>query len=135
MSASKPMRYIAAGITAVAIAFGGYAVGSSNSSDGTNGVANAAQQSAPGQLPRNGQGPPGFGTPVAGAAAQKVKAAVLAKYRGTVESVLRLRDGSYVAHVLTSKGDYRVAVSKDYQVTGAQQGGPRPGGTTPSASS
>jgi hypothetical protein len=130
------MRYVGAAIAAVAVAVGGYAIGNSNSSNGNGGVANAAQQGTPGQLPQNGQRPPGFGTPVAGAAAQKVKAAVLAKYQGTVARILRVPDGSYVALVLTSNGgEQRVAVSKDYQVTGAQQGGPRAGAATPSTPS
>src|SRR5205085_9854506 len=81
-------------------------------------------------LPGNGQAPPGFGAPVTGAAADKAKAAALAKYKGTVERVMKLSDGSYEVHVLTSGGgEYHVAVSKDFKVTGAQQGGPGgPGG-------
>jgi hypothetical protein len=140
MSATKPMRYVAAGIAAVALAFGAYAVGNSNSGNGNSGVASASRPAAQGQapgngrLPHNGQGPRGFGAPVSGATAQKVKAAALAKYKGTVERVIKLPDGSYVAHVVTSNGEYRVAVSKDFKVTGAQQGGPGPGargGTAP----
>jgi hypothetical protein len=152
MSRSKPMRYVAAGVAAVALAFGAYAVGNSNSSNSSNGVANASgaapaangQQQVPqgGQVPRNGQGPPGgFGTPVSGATAKKVEAAALARYNGSVEQVMKLDDGSYVVHVITSNGEYHVAVSKDFKVTGAQQGGPGaggagvPGGAAPSGSS
>jgi hypothetical protein len=139
-------------VAAVALAFGAYAVGNSNSSNSSNGVANAsgaapaagAQQQVPqgGQLPQSGQGPPGFGTPVSGATAKKVEAAALARYKGSVEQVMKLDDGSYVVHVITSNGEYHVAVSKSFKVTGAQQGGPGAGrggipggGAAPSGSS
>jgi hypothetical protein len=36
---------------------------------------------------------------------------------------MKLDDGSYVVHVITSNGEYHVAVSKDFEVTGAQPGG------------
>jgi hypothetical protein len=143
MSASKPTRYVAAGVAAVALAFGAYAVGNAASGNGTSGVADAAGPAAQRQVPGNGQMPqgrqgrPGFGTPVAGGTAKKVKAAALAKYDGTVERVMRLPDGSYVAHVITSNGEYHVAVSKDFKVTGAQQGGfggRGPNGAAPSGS-
>jgi hypothetical protein len=119
---SNPRKYAAAAVVAVALAFGAYAVGNSSSGNGSNGTANAAQAQ------RNGQPPRGFGTPVTGTAAAQVKAAVLAKYKGTVDRIIKLPDGSYLARVTTSNGDLRVAVSKDYQVTGAQQGGPGAGG-------
>ena len=57
MSASKPMRYVVAGIAAVALAFGAYAIGNSNSSSGTS-AANAGRPIA-GQAPGNGQLPRG----------------------------------------------------------------------------
>ena len=145
------MRYALAGIVAVALAFGAYAIRHSNSSDSNGGVANAAQSRAAsqlpgngaprvgqpptGQLPRDGQAPPGFGTPDSGATAAKAKTAALAKYKGTVERVMKLDDGSYVVHVITSSGEYHVAVSKDFKVTGAQQGGPGAGGAPPAGSS
>jgi hypothetical protein len=148
MSSSKPIAFAAAGVAAVVLAFAAYALGNSKSDDGTSGTANAAQaptagQAAPngqlpqaGQLPQNGQAPPGFGTPVTGTAADKAKAAALAKYDGTVEQVMKLDDGSYVVHVITSSGEYHVSVSKDFKVTGAQQGVPggaqgSPPGTAP----
>jgi hypothetical protein len=77
----------------------------------------------------------GFGTPVSGATAAKAKTAALAKYKGTVERVMKLDDGSYVVHVITSSGEYHVAVSKDFKVTGAQQGGPGASGAPPAGSS
>jgi hypothetical protein len=75
----------------------------------------------------------GFGTPATGAAADKAKAAALAKYPGTVERVMQLPDGSYEVHVITkSGGEVHVQVSKAFAVTGTQQGGP-PAGATPPA--
>jgi hypothetical protein len=137
MSYKNPLAYAAAGVAAVVLAFGAYAIGNSNSSQGTSGTA-AASQGAPGaqapengQAPPNGQTPPGLGTPVTGATAQKVKAAVVAKYQGRIERIDKLSDGSFVAHVITSNGEYHVTVSRDFKVTGAQQGG-RPGAGAPS---
>lgn len=129
MSSKSPLAYVAAGVAAVVLAFGAYAIGNSNSSQGSSGTADASQSAhgaQNGQAPTNGQAPPGLGTPVTGATAQKVKAAVMAKYTGAIERIDQLSNGSYVAHVKTSKGEYHVTVSKDFKVTGAQQGG-RPG--------
>ena len=143
-----------AGVAAVLIAFGAYALGKS-SSDNSNASTTAAAQvptgnsqvpgqsgqngqvpGANGQVPgQSGQAPPGFGTDVTGAAANKAKAAALAKYDGSVERVMKLDDGSYVVHVLSSSGEYHVLVSKDFKVTGAQQGGPGQGGGTPGTGS
>jgi hypothetical protein len=134
MSSSKPVAFALAGVAAVVLAFGAYAIGSSNSGTGSSGTANAApaglagQASRVGRPPLNGQAPPGFGTPVTGATADKAKAAALAKYKGTAERVMKLPDGSYAVHVLTSNGEYHVSVSKDFKVTGAAQGGPGRGG-------
>jgi hypothetical protein len=131
----NPTRYALAAVAALVLAAGGYAIGSSSGDDSS-----AATQTPNGHLPRNGrlprggQGRPGFGAPVTGAEADKAKAAALAKYKGTAERVIKLGDGSYLVHVITSKGEYRVAVNKDFKVTGAQQGGPRgagPPGITP----
>jgi hypothetical protein len=141
MSSQKPVTFAVAGIVAVLVAVGAYMLGNSSSSNATAGAATAAavgpsgtaQPPAAGQPPQNGQAPPGFGTPVTGATADKVKAAALAKYKGTVERVMKLADGSYEAHVLTSGGEYHVTVSKDFRVTGARQGGPGPGAAAPGA--
>jgi hypothetical protein len=137
MSSPKPITYAAAGIAAVAVAFGAYSL--ANSSSGNASSASAAPAGAAGQAPnagrfQGGQPPPGFGTPATGAAAAKAKAAALAKYNGTADRVMKLSDGSYVVHVLSSNGEYHVTVSKDFKVTGAQQGGPGgPGGPPPGA--
>jgi hypothetical protein len=116
----NPTRYALAGVAAVVLAAGGYAIGNSSGDS----------SSAAGQLPQNGQVPPGgqarpgFGAPATGAEASKAKTAALAKYKGTAERVIKLGNGSYLVHVISSKGEYRVAVSKDFKVTGAHQGGP-----------
>src|SRR5437763_1155865 len=69
--------------------------------------------------------PGGLGTPVSGAAADKAKAAALAKYKGTAERVRQLTDGSYVVHVIPSSGgEVHVKVSKDFAVTGTETGPP-----------
>jgi hypothetical protein len=130
VNSQKPATYAVAGIAAVAIAFGAYSLGNSNSNNGAAGTANAAQGFPPGagQMPQGARPPGGFGTPVTGATADKVKAAALARYKGTVEQVMKLPDGSYVVHVITANGEYHVTVSKDFQVTGADQGGPGAGG-------
>jgi hypothetical protein len=75
-------------------------------------------------------GPPpgarGFGRPVTGAAAAKVKAAVLAKYPGTLERVVAVPGGQYVAHVLRSgNSEVHVLVGSDFRVLGLA---PRPSG-------
>jgi hypothetical protein len=144
MSSMNPTRYAIAGVLAVVLAAGGYMIGTSGS-DASQAATSAAQTGAPGQAangqtPQGGQTPPGFGTPATGTAAKKAKAAALAKYSGTAEKVMKLDNGSYVVHVITSKGEYHVAVSKAFKVTGADQGGPggrggMPGGTPPSGGS
>ena len=87
-----------------------------------------------------GRGPhcgPGMGTPATGAAATKASKAATAKYPGKVERVMKLPDGSYEVHVITSSGEKHVEVSKDFKVTGVQTGGPPHGhpGPPPRSSS
>lgn len=116
-----PTRSIAAGLAAALLALGGYAIGKSNTSDTATA---AAGPQAAAQMPQQqtGQAPPGFGTQATGVAAEKAKAAAVAKYPGNVEGVMQLSDGSYVVHVITSSGEVHVAVSKDFTVTGTEQG-------------
>jgi hypothetical protein len=130
----KLTQFVAVGAAAVAIAIGGLAIGNSSSGNGASGTTNAPQAAGPaqgapqagapdltpvsGQIPKNWR--PGDGTIITGAAADKVKAAALAtKYPGTVNRVLKLSDGSYVAHLLGTTGPHHVFVSKDFKVTGA----------------
>ena len=120
----------AAAAAAAVVAVGAFLIGSSQS-DSTANTANTASPAAQ----QGGQAPPGFGrgggmgTPVTGDAATKVEQAVTAKYGGQIERVLKLADGSYLAHVITSNGELRVTVSKSFEVTGTQQG--PPGGARP----
>jgi hypothetical protein len=143
---NKNVTKIAAGAAAVvAIGIGAAAVGSASS--GNQSTRNASfggppgsQQAPPGangrQSRQAGAVPPGFGTEATGTDADKAKQAALAKYPGTAERVLKLDDGSYVVHVITSdgSGERHVLVDADFSVTGAQtggRGGPPPGGMMP----
>jgi hypothetical protein len=134
------MRVAILGAAAV-LAGGGYAIGNSSSGSSGSGTANAApaaHTAGPGprtnpalgaangpvptavygQVPKNWH--PGSGTPVRGAAADKAKAAAVAKYPGgTVNRVLQLSDGSYAVHIIGTSGPHHVFVSKDFKVTGA----------------
>jgi hypothetical protein len=144
---SNSVLKAAAGVAAlVAIAFGASAIaGASGSGSGASGGRLAGM---PGGGPPNGAmrgrppGAPGFGTPVTGASAAKVKAAALAKYPGTLERVAALPGGGYVAHVFTTGGDeVHVLVNSRFEVTGVATrppgGGPSsgalPGGAPPQA--
>ena len=124
-------RALAAGTAAAVIAIGAYVVGRS-SSDSTSTASPAFGGAPPAQQAGSQQGaPPGFGHDVTGATADKVEKAALAKYPGTIERIMALPDGSFVAHVITSSGEIHVLVSKDFTVTGTAQGGP--GGPEPGA--
>ncbi len=135
MSSRTLTRSITAGAVAIAVAIGAYAVGDSSSSNNGSGTANAAPQaqsappaqSAPqaqpdqtarvGQVPQNWQ--PGTGTIITGAAADKAKAAAVAKYPGgVVNRVLKLSDGSYAVHRIQTPAPHHIFVSKDFKVTG-----------------
>jgi hypothetical protein len=153
MSNTAATRYFAAGIAAVALAFGAYMIGKSNTTSTPS--ANAAQQFAPpgaqsgqsgqsqggqsGQLPQgtqNGQAPPGFGTEVTGATLARLKSVVTARYPGQVERAMKLQDGSYVVHVIGTSGETHVLVSKAFKITGTETGGPGgPGGGAPPSAS
>jgi hypothetical protein len=136
----QTIKKIAAGAVAVVvIGVGAAAVGNASSGNGSssgNQAAGPGGAQTPGGNQRFGGGPPGggrgFGTPVTGATAAKVQAAVLAKYPGTVERVMSLPDGSYVAHVFKKdgSGEVRVLVDKSFNVTGTQT---RPSGPPPGA--
>ncbi|MEA2294930.1 MAG: hypothetical protein QOE86_2569 [Solirubrobacteraceae bacterium] len=133
----------AAALGAVAVlAFGAAAIsganaGSSGASSTRPGGAGAGfgGTAGQGQIPQEGQfrgggaggAPPGLGSPVTGATADKVAKAAVAKYPGQVEQVQKLPDGSYVAHVFTSSGEVHVAVSATFKVTGKAAGMRGPG--------
>ena len=120
----KLTRSITVGAAAIAVAIGAYAIIDSNSSNGASGPANAAtvarsgpNQRTVGRIPPNWR--PGTGTIITGAAADKAKAAAVAKYPGgTVNRVLQLSDGSYAVHRIATPAPHHIFVSKDFQVTG-----------------
>ena len=119
-----------------AFVFGANAVTNGDSSSTT------ASAGAPaGQLASGAPGaPPDMGTEVTGAPLTKLTSVATAEYPGTVERATQLDDGSYVVHVVQSNGDgeVHVLVSKDYEVTGTEQGpsgGAPPSGQAPAASS
>jgi len=132
MFSGKLRKLIAAGVVAVVVAVGGYAIGNATSGDGGSGSANAApagQSRQPqgagqsGQPQVNGQAPqnwsPGTGTIITGAAADKATAAAVAQYPGgTVNRVLQLSDGSYAVHRIGTSAPHHIFVSTDFQVTG-----------------
>jgi hypothetical protein len=120
---STVMKAVAAVAAVAVLAFGANAITKSDSSAaGTTG-------SQSGQMRPAGGAPPNMGTAVSGATLTKLKAAVTAKYPGTVERAMKLGDGSYVVQLNQSNGDgeAHVLVSKAFAVTGVRQGGP-PGG-------
>jgi hypothetical protein len=136
MSKKKLTRTIAAAAVAATLAIGAYALGSGNSAGATAAQNVSAQQPGaalngqrPGLGGRGGRGGPGMGTAVTGTTATKVGNAALAKYPGRLEQVVRLANGSYVAHVFqTSGGEIHVLVSRSFTVTGTQR---RPAGLPP----
>jgi hypothetical protein len=124
---------ITAGIAAVALAIGGYAVADASSSSAGSGTANAAdaakvipfQPGQPGASKTVGQVPadfnPGTGTIVTGTAADKAKAAALAAYPGgTVNRVVLLSNGEYNVHVIAVNWPHHIFVNKDFKVVGAE---------------
>jgi len=125
MFSRKLTRSIAIGTAAVAAAIGAYAIVNPGSSNGASGTASAATFAPPGQNQRVvGQVPQGWhsgsGTIITGAAANKAKAAAVAKYPGgTVNRVLKLSDGSYAVHMIKISWPHHVFVSKNFKVTGA----------------
>jgi hypothetical protein len=131
---SKIVMKTVAGVAVVAVlGFGATSALSKNSSSSSTSASStpAAQTSA-------GYGTAGrgaMGTQVTGDTLSKLKAAVAAKYPGTVEQAMKLQDGSYEVHVIGSTGtETHVLVSKDFKITGTQQGGP-PAGAGQSAPS
>jgi hypothetical protein len=119
----KLTRSIVAAVAAIAMTIGGYAIASSSSSNGASATANAAPAAQSSQAARAGQVPknwrPGTGTIITGAAANKAKAAAVAKYPGgTVNRVLKLSDGSYAVHRIATPAPHHIFVSKAFKVTG-----------------
>jgi hypothetical protein len=121
---------IAAGVAAIGMAIGGYAIADANSSNGSSSSASAAtvipfQPGTPGASKTVGQVPSSFsqgtGTIVTGAAADKAKAAAQAAYPGgTINRVVLLSDGEYNVHIIGVNWPHHVFVSQDFKVIGAQ---------------
>src|SRR5437763_4963050 len=135
LSRRKLTAAIAAGVAAIALATGGYAIANSGSSSsaGSSNSANAATvgkvipfhrgQPSPatpvGQVPANFT--PGTGTIVTGTAADKAKAAALAAYPGgTVNRVVLLSSGEYNVHVIGVNWPHHVFVNSEFKVIGAE---------------
>jgi hypothetical protein len=127
-SRRKLTASIAAGIAAIALATGGYAIANSGSSSSAS-TATAGQvvpfdRGNPTPATPVGQIPPNFsdgsGKIVTGAAADKAKAAALAAYPGgTVNRVALLSDGEYNVHVIGVNWPHHVFVSASFEVVGA----------------
>ena len=127
----KVMKAVAVLATVVALAFGATQISKSGTTTASTG---SAPQSAQAAGPQSGMTPPGMGIAVTGTTLDKLEKAATAKYPGTVDRAMQLGDGSYVVHVMRSGGgEVHVLVSKDFTVTGTEQG--PPAGAAPSSSS
>jgi hypothetical protein len=126
-------RLVAAGAASVALAFGGYAIADSGSSNGVSSSASAAvsgkvipfQRGVQGSSKKVGRVPAnwtaGSGTLVTGEAANKAKAAAEAAFRGgTVNRVVLLSDGEYNVHIIGVNWPHHVFVDQNFKVVGAE---------------
>jgi|SRR4051794_17589062 hypothetical protein len=122
---------IAAGVAAIALATGGYAVANSGSSSSASASTPTAGKVIPfdrgnpspatpvGQVPANFTD--GSGTLVTGTAANKAKAAALAAYPGgTVNRVALLSNGEYNVHMIGVNWPHHIFVSSSFKVVGAE---------------
>ena len=132
-SRHKLRTSIAAGVTAVALATGGYAIadsGASSSASSSASATNAAKvipfkRGAPSPATVVGQVPSSFkagtGTIVTGTAANKAKAAAVAAYPGgTVNRVVLLSNGQYNVHIIGVNWPHHVFVDQNFKVIGAE---------------
>jgi len=128
--AAKLAKVVATVAAIAALAFGAAQITKTDASPASAGTAQGTQASGP-----QGGAPPQIGTQVSGSSLDKLEAAATAKYPGTMERAMQLPDGSYVVHVIRSGGDeVHVLVSKDFEVTGTEQGPPA-GAAPPSGQS
>ena len=120
---------IAAGVAAIALATGGYAIANSGSTNTASAAAAGKvvpfQRGQPSPATKVGQVPASFsagtGTIITGAAANKAKAAALAAYPGgTVNRVVLLSDGEYNVHVIGVNWPHHVFVNQNFKVVGAE---------------
>lgn len=129
LSERKLKATIAAGVAAIALASGGYAIANSGSS-GTNTPAaagrvipfergNPSPATPVGQVPANFTD--GSGTIVTGTAADRAKAAALAAYPGgIVNRVAKLSDGEYNVHMIAVNWPHHVFVTQSFEAVGAE---------------
>jgi hypothetical protein len=132
LSRRKLTASIAAGVAAITLGIGGYAIANSGSSHGASVITNTTaakvvpfQKGQPGLSKSVGQVPAAFkagsGMIVTGTAADKAKAAALAAYPGgTVNRVVLLSDGQYNVHVIGVNWPHHLFVSSTFTVVGAQ---------------
>jgi hypothetical protein len=129
LSRRKLTASIAAGVAAIALATGGYAIANSGSSSSANTTmvgkvipferGNPSPATPVGQIPANFTD--GSGTIVTGTAANKAKAAALAAYPGgIVNRVTRLSDGEYNVHMIAVNWPHHVFVDTNFKVVGAE---------------
>jgi hypothetical protein len=129
LSRRKLTTSIAAGVAAIALATGGYAIANSGSSSSANPATvgkvipfdrgNPSPATPVGQVPANFSD--GSGTIITGTAANKAKAAALAAYPGgTVNRVARLSNGEYNVHMIGVNWPHHVFVSTNFEVVGAE---------------
>jgi hypothetical protein len=129
LSRRKLTASIAAGVAAIALASGGYAIANSGSSSTANaptaGIVIPFQRGQPSPATKVGQVPANFsngsGTIITGTAANKAKAAALAAYPGaTVNRVSRLSNGEYNVHMIAVNWPHHVFVNANFKVVGAE---------------
>jgi hypothetical protein len=132
LSRRKLAASIAAGVAAITLGIGGYAIATSGPSHGASVSTNTTaakvvpfQKGQPGLTKSVGQVPAAFkagsGTIVTGTAADKAKAAALAAYPGgTVNRVVLLSNGQYNVHMIGVNWPHHVFVSSTFTVVGAQ---------------
>ncbi len=128
-SRCKLTTSIAAGLTAIVFATGGYTIANSGSSSNANaatvGKVVPFHRGQPSPTTKVGQVPanftPGTGTIITGAAANKARAAAVAAYPGgTVNRVVLLSNGEYNVHMIAVNWPHHVFVSKSFKVVGAE---------------
>ena len=120
---------IAAGVVAIAVAIGGFAIADSGSSSGataaTAGKVIPFHRGQPSPAKQVGQVPASFsagaGTIVTGTTANKAKTAAQAAYPGgTVNRVVLLSDGEYNVHMIGVNWPHHVFVNQSLKVVGAE---------------
>ena len=129
LSRRKLTTSIAAGVAAIALATGGYAIADSGSSSSaaaaTAGKVIPLTRGQPRPAAVVGQVPASFkagtGKIVTGTAANRAKAAALAAYPGgTVNRVVLLSNGEYNVHITGVNWPHHVFVSNNFKVVGAE---------------